>query len=115
MLNIILSTVLRNKSPYQLLYNKLASLSHMRFIGCLYFATCLTQKDKLCSRDVRAALVGYSSSQKGYKLYDLENRLFFVSRDVVFMESVFPFKGSIANQQSNLTSHGLFCYDELVS
>ena len=30
---------------------------------------------------------------KGYKLYDLENKKFFISRDVAFVEDVFPFPG----------------------
>ncbi|OIT24359.1 hypothetical protein A4A49_65685, partial [Nicotiana attenuata] len=37
--------------------------------------------------------IGYSETQKGYRLYDLENRTFLVSRDIVFREQVFPFKG----------------------
>ena len=35
--------------------------------------------------------MGYGTTQKGYKLYDLENKVFFISRDVVFTESIFPF------------------------
>lgn len=36
--------------------------------------------------------MGYSETQKGYKLYDLEDHQFFVSRDVQIKESLFPFK-----------------------
>jgi len=35
---------------------------------------------------------GYPSSHKGLKLYDLETRTFFVSRDVFFQEHIFPFE-----------------------
>ncbi|XP_019267553.1 PREDICTED: uncharacterized protein LOC109244848 [Nicotiana attenuata] len=39
-----------------------------------------------------ARALRYSSSQKGYVLYDLSSHLFFVSRDTVFWEDIFPFK-----------------------
>ena len=35
--------------------------------------------------------VGYPTGQKGYKLYDLESKIFFVSRDVKFTETNFLF------------------------
>ncbi|XP_049378182.1 uncharacterized protein LOC125842954 [Solanum stenotomum] len=36
--------------------------------------------------------MGYSETQKGYKLYDLTTKSFFVSRDVQFLEHIFPFQ-----------------------
>lgn len=60
-------------------------------------------------------LVGYGTTKKGYRLYDLENRVFFVSRDVMFMEKIFPFKGSCTDQQILYESHNDFIYDKLVT
>lgn len=34
----------------------------------------------------------YSKTQKGYRLLDLDSNQFCISRDVTFMEHVFPFK-----------------------
>ncbi|XP_016435782.2 uncharacterized protein LOC107761995 [Nicotiana tabacum] len=48
--------------------------------------------DKLSARAIPAVLMGYSSTQKGYKLYDLHAKTFFVSKNVVFKEDLFPFK-----------------------
>lgn len=56
-------------------------------------------KDKFSLRAVREALVGYSPTQKGYKLHDLHNILFFISRDVVFIKTVFAFKGSVVDNK----------------
>ncbi|KAL3353831.1 hypothetical protein AABB24_018482, partial [Solanum stoloniferum] len=114
-LNRIPSTVLNGRSPFQLLYNKLPSLLHLRVIGCLCFATTLIQKDKFSPRAVRAVLVGYSSHQKGYKLYDLENKSFFVSRDVVFMETIFPFQNDLQNDKEDVSTTNHFSYDDLVT
>ncbi|XP_075095273.1 uncharacterized protein LOC142173560 [Nicotiana tabacum] len=42
----------------------------------------------------------YATTQKGYLLYDLIYRVFFVSRDVQFREGIFPFKNKQGNNQS---------------
>ena len=36
--------------------------------------------------------IGYSNSQKGYKIYGLESKTVLFSRDVKFYEHVFRFK-----------------------
>lgn len=36
-------------------------------------------------------LLGYPLATKGYKLLNLSSRQFFISRDVVFQEHIFPF------------------------
>lgn len=79
------------KSPYELLLGKIPSLTHLKVIGCLCFATNLTGHDKFAPRAMRSVLLGNVAHQKGYKLLDLENRVFFISRDVVFYEDIFPF------------------------
>ncbi|XP_075075290.1 uncharacterized protein LOC142162679 [Nicotiana tabacum] len=48
--------------------------------------------DKFSPRTIPAVHMGYSSSQKSYILYDLHSKGFFVSRDIVFKEDIFPFK-----------------------
>ncbi|GJT74230.1 hypothetical protein Tco_1040955 [Tanacetum coccineum] len=50
-------------------------------------------KDKFDNRGVKCVLLGYPQNQKGYKLYDLNTKEIFLSRDVVFDETMFPFKG----------------------
>lgn len=35
--------------------------------------------------------MGYPFGQKGWRLYDLERKVYFVSRDVIFFENKFPF------------------------
>lgn len=36
--------------------------------------------------------VGYPTGQKGWRVYDPDKKVFFISRDVIFYESEFPFK-----------------------
>ncbi|XP_070015500.1 uncharacterized protein [Nicotiana sylvestris] len=57
----------------------------------VFAATSKGGHDKFAPRAVRSVFLGYAAHQKGYRLLDLENRVFFISRDVVFYEDIFPF------------------------
>lgn len=102
-LNRIPSSVLANKAPYELLYKHEPNLSHLRVIGCDCYTTNLVKHDKFSPRSTRSVLLGYSSHQKGYKLLDLKTLTIFVSRDVSFNETIFPFQhqNNLREQQSN--------------
>ena len=83
------SLVLNGKMPYRVLYGKELTYDHLRILGSLCYAHVKTG-DKFVSRSRRCAFVGYPYGKKGWCLYDLEKRDFFVSCDV-FLEGVFPF------------------------
>lgn len=91
LINRLHSSVI-NMSSYEKLYNAKPSLGHLRVLGCLCYAKNLAETNKLQSRARTGVLVGYSEVQKGYILYDLTNKCYFVNRDVSFRESEFPFK-----------------------
>ena len=59
--------------------------------------------DKFSPRVIPAVFLGYSVSQKGYTMYDLESKVFLTSRDVLFQENSFPFK-TISTSPSHLFS-----------
>ena len=73
-LNRIPSTTLGNVSSFERLYGRPPLLDYMRVIGCLCFATNITTHDKFSPRAIRVVLMGYGTTKKGYKLYDLETR-----------------------------------------
>ena len=79
-------------SPYQLHYQLSVDNSCFRVFGCLcYASTLLSHRTKFSPRAVACVFLGYSPGMKGYKLYNIATKQFFVSRDVVFHENVFPF------------------------
>ena len=84
--------MLNGQSPYERLFKKAPKLEHIRVFGCLCFATTLPRGGKFEARAKKVVLMGFSSTQKEYKLYDIEAKIMFISRDVVFRETVFPFK-----------------------
>ncbi|BAA97099.1 retroelement pol polyprotein-like [Arabidopsis thaliana] len=84
--------ILHGKSPYEVLFGSRPSYSALRTFGCLCYAHYRARdKDKFSERSRRCVFVGYPYGKKGWRLYDLEKNKFFVSRDVVFQETVFPY------------------------
>ncbi|KAJ0597795.1 putative RNA-directed DNA polymerase [Helianthus annuus] len=91
-INRIPSSILAGKSPYELLFKTKPSLLHLRSFGCLGFCTNLNPLNKFDTRSIKCVFIGYSIEKKGYKMWDLEKRTSFFSRDVKFYEDIFPFK-----------------------
>ncbi|CAA7022560.1 unnamed protein product [Microthlaspi erraticum] len=86
------SILLKNKTPFEVLYGHPPGYKHLRVLGCLAYAHNIDHKgDKFTSRSRRCVFLGYPYGKKGWKLYDLEREVVFVSRDVVFQENIFPF------------------------
>ena len=78
------------KSPFEVLFDKVPNFEHLRVIGCLcYAAVTKPHKDKFENRGIKCILIGYPSNQKGYKLYNLDTKEIFLSRDVHFEEKIF--------------------------
>lgn len=90
-INRLPSSVLKNKCPYEMLHNKPVNYDELRSFGCLAFASNpVHSTDKLLARGVPCIFLGYSPTQKGYRLLDLKTMKMFVSRDVTFNETIFP-------------------------
>ena len=93
LINRIPNKLLSGKTPYEILYNKAPAYDHLRVFSTLCFAkNHLSYKDKFTSRSQKCFFVGYPLGQKGWRPYDLETQKFFVSRDVIFQETIFLFR-----------------------
>lgn len=92
-INRIPSTVIGNKSPFEVLFSKPPSFDHMRTFGCLCYATnTLPSKTKFEPRANPTVFLGYPLGQKSYKLFDLTHHKYITSRDVIFHETIFPYQ-----------------------
>ncbi|XP_071687657.1 uncharacterized protein [Rutidosis leptorrhynchoides] len=95
------TAVLNGKSPYELIFKTEPNLSYIKFFGCLCFSTVLNPSDKFSSRSIKCILIGFSSVKKGYKLYNLDDKSVFFSRDVKFYETVFPLRMKPVDEKQN--------------
>ncbi|KAL2929715.1 Retrovirus-related Pol polyprotein from transposon TNT 1-94 [Bienertia sinuspersici] len=85
--------VLHQKSPYEVMFNKIPDYNALRTFGCLVMAhNPMQNHDKFNERGVPCVFIGYPQDKKGYKVLNLLNNMVFVSRDVRFYEGIYPYK-----------------------
>lgn len=77
-------------TPYERWYGKKPDVSNFRVFGCTAYAHVPdSSRQKLDQKAVKMRFVGYSLTQKGYRLYDENKRKVFIRRDVIFNETDF--------------------------
>lgn len=92
LINITPLQSINNATPHFRLNCIDPSLSYLQVFECLCFAS--SSIDHMIKFDPKAiayVFLGYSVTQKGYKVLSLANKQLFVSRDVIFHEIHFPF------------------------
>ena len=64
------SSAIDGKTPHELWFKRLPSLSHLREIGCRTFALIQMHNSKLYCRSTPCTLIGYTPHSKAYCLWD---------------------------------------------
>ncbi|KAL4296927.1 hypothetical protein GQ457_12G004040 [Hibiscus cannabinus] len=96
LINITPTPILLNKTPYEVLFNSIPDFNSLRVFGCLAYASVLPKpKTKMHPKAVRCVFIGHPKNVKGYRLFNLDTKEVFVSRDVVFFEQSFPFRKQV--------------------
>lgn len=86
------SKLLNFKTLFELLFGKPLSYKHPKvFVYLTFYSTLKKDRSKFDHNGKRCVLIGYPNGIKGYKLYDLSTHETIISRDIVFVEHIFPF------------------------
>lgn len=111
-------SVLQDRTPHEVLLGKTPMYDHLRTFGCLCYGHVNGKpRDKFAARAKPGVFVGYPHNTKGYKVYDLESKGIYVSRDVDFLEDIFPFAQIPVGDsidQTQMTSRSPFTQVELI-
>lgn len=78
-----------NTTPYQGWHGVKPNVSHMRVSGCEAFMHVpKDERSKLEPKALKCRFVGYSETQKAYRLLDTTTQKIRISRDVIFNETI---------------------------
>lgn len=87
------SAIVKGATPFEVLYKQQPQYDHLKVFGSLCYATNLSpNKDKFTDRSLKCMFLGYPIGLKAYGVMHPDSRKVFLSRDVIFLEDVFPFQ-----------------------
>ena len=93
LINWLPTSILQNRSPYQLIHNREPTYSLLKSFGCSCYP-CLRPyaSTKFDSLFERCIFLGYNKFHLGYRCLSLVTRKIHISHDVVFNENDYPYK-----------------------
>ncbi|PKU63244.1 Retrovirus-related Pol polyprotein from transposon TNT 1-94 [Dendrobium catenatum] len=102
LINRLPTVTIQYKTPFEMLYQKLPSYTHLKTFGCLCFPWLKPySKSKLSPLSIPCVFVGYALNQKGFRCFDPNTQRIFVSRHVIFNETKFPFQDQSLQTHKN--------------
>lgn len=103
LINRVPSRVIQNMSPLEKLYHQKPDYSSLRVFGCACWPNLIPyNKHKLEFRSKHCVFLGFSNMHKGFKCLEVSTGRVYISRDVVFDETIFPFSEPHANAGARL-------------
>jgi hypothetical protein len=105
LINRLPTKVLEFSSPLERLFSKKTNYSGLRTFGCAYWPNLRPfNTHKLQFRSKQCVFLGYNTMHKGFKCLDVADGRVYISRDVVFDETVFLFSKLNPNAGARLHS-----------
>jgi histone deacetylase 1/2 len=93
LINRLPSKVIQSQTPMERLFGSSGDYSLLRIFGCACWPNLRPyNKHKLEFRSKQCAFLEYSNLHKGYKCLDISTGRIYISRDIVFDETVFSIR-----------------------
>ena len=98
--------------PHEAWTNENPSVDHLKVFGCLcYSHVAKDERQKLDIKAIRCIMLGYGTETKAYRLYDVERKKVFYSRNVIFNEAASG-KEEAMNKTSDIKYVQLECLND---
>jgi hypothetical protein len=105
LINHLPTPILHHMSPIEKLFATKSAYSFLRTFDCACWPNLRPYNThKLAFRSKQCTFLGYSTHHKGYRCLDISTGRVYISRDVVFDETVFPFSTLHPNVGTRLRS-----------
>ena len=96
--------ILQHKSPYEVLFNIKPDYNLLRTFGCLCYPYLRPYvPHKLSARSKQCIFLGYSSFHIGYRCLSLSTNRLYISRNVIFEESIYPYSPTFTPSHNKST------------
>jgi hypothetical protein len=103
LINRLPSKVIQSQTPMERFFGNFGDYFLLRTFGCACWPNlCPYNRHKLAFRSKQCAFIGYSNLDKGFKCLDISTGLLYISRDIVFDETLFPFATLHSNASARL-------------
>jgi hypothetical protein len=92
LINRLPTHVIQNQSPFEKLFHCAPNYLFLKTFGCACWPNLRPYNShKLQPRSLQCVFLGYSLLHRGYKCLHIPISRLYISRDVVFLETLFPF------------------------
>jgi hypothetical protein len=114
LVNMLPTKVINHETPMERLLHKTPDYASLRVFGCACWPNLRPfNQRKLAFRSKQCVFLGYSHMHKGVKCLDIASGRVYISRDVVFDETVFPFASLHSNAGRRLRQEILLLPESL--
>jgi histone deacetylase 1/2 len=108
LINRLPSRVIESQTPMERLFGDKGDYSFLRIFGCACLPNLLPyNKHKLEFHSKQCVFLGYNILHKGYKCLGIPTGRVYISRDIVFDESVFSFASLHSNAGAQLQADSI--------
>jgi histone deacetylase 1/2 len=116
LINLLPSMVINFDTPAQRLVKETPDYNGLRTFGCTCWPNLTPYNNrKLSFRSMHCVFLGYSQYHKGFKCLEPKSGRIYISRDVVFDKSIYPFEKLHPDAGARLRKEILLLLDYLLN